>query len=161
MIPLIAEIFLTGRSLRDEINDEDLVENGEKDFDESLVSFVGNVGFQARFVLKAYDEAMSVALGVIFRADIGAPLEIGDGVDLLFERGELALDFFDLLRLGVVLELETDDVAIGSGGFFFGGGSFFVVIGHGENRNKGGESDDEFFHGRQCGAVRVISLGKR
>ncbi len=133
--------------LRDEVEDEDVVEDGLKDLDEGLVVGMGKIDVESGTILEGDDEAMGEAFGAIFGADIGAPLEVGDGVDLAFEGGEFLLDGFNLSRFSVFLELEADDVAESSGCFLFGGGSFFVMIGHGENWNEGGEGNEYFFHG--------------
>jgi hypothetical protein len=131
----------------DEVDDEDLVEAGKEEFDEGFVGFVWKVDVESGAVLEADDETMSEALGVVLGADVCAPLEGGDGFDLLFESDEGFLDLFDLLGLGVFFEFKANDVAILSGGFFCGDGGFLVMVGHGENGDEGGESDDELFHG--------------
>lgn len=98
--------------LRDEVEDEDVVEDGTQFLDEGLVSFVGDVGIEAGFVGKGDDEAMGESLGFLLGAEVGAPFEVGDRVDFGGKGGEAFLDGFDLSGGGVLLELEADDVAV-------------------------------------------------
>ena len=62
---------------------------------------------------------MGVALGVVFGADVGAPFNAGDSINFLFERSEFLGDVGLLFVGGVILELDDDDVTVGSGFFVF------------------------------------------
>ena len=99
---------------------------------------MGEIDVEPGTILKSDDEAMGESFRPIFRADVRAPFEINDRVDLVFEGCELLLDGFDLSRFGFLLELEANNMTEGSACFLFCGNCFFVVIGHGENWNKGG-----------------------
>ena len=57
--------------LRDEVDDEDLVHDGDELFNEGAVGLVREVDIEAGAVLETDDEAMCVALGVVFRAHVG------------------------------------------------------------------------------------------
>ena len=133
--------------LADEVEDEDVVEDGLEDFDESLMVIVGKVNVETGAVLEGYDKTMRETFGAVFGADVGAPLEVDDGMDLSFEGGKFLLDIFDLLGFGFFFEFEADDMTEESGCFFFSGWNFFVVIGHSESWNEGGKGNDDFLHG--------------
>ena len=131
----------------DEVEDEDVVEDGFEDFHEGLVVRVGKVNVETGAVLEGHDKTMRETFGAVFGANIGAPLKVDDGVDLSFERGEFLFDIFDLLGFGFLFEFEAHDVTKESGCFIFSGRSFFVVIGHSESYDKGGKGGNDFFHG--------------
>ena len=130
-----------------EVEDEDVVEDGLEDLDKGLVGVVRAIDLEAGHVLEADDKAMSEAFGAVLRADVGAPLEAGDGVDLPLEGCKFLFDVLNLGGRGIFFELKTNDVAKRRGCFGFSGRCFFVMIGHGENWDEGGERDDDCFHG--------------
>ena len=111
-------------------------------FDKDLVVLVGQVGLQSLLILEGNDEAVRESLGVVLGAHIGSPLVIGDGVDFRGKLGEGLFDGGHLVLAGVILELEADDVAVGTRGFF-------VVIGKRGRSHEGegkGEGEENGFH---------------
>lgn len=115
---------------------------------------MGQVDVEAGLVLEGHDEAMSKAFGPILGAHVGAPFEIHDGIDLAFEGREFGFQLFDLGGRRFFLELETDNVAEGSGHFFFGGGFFAVMVGKGESGKESGEGNRDEFHAGSVGGKR-------
>lgn len=132
--PRLFEVRICRELLRDEIDDEDFVHDGDELFDEGVVGFVREVDIKAGAVLETDDEAMGVALSVVLGAHVGSPFDAGDGGDFLFQRSELFGDVGLLLVGGVLLKLDDDDMTVGSG-------FFFVMIGHGEDWEEEGKED--------------------
>jgi len=119
------------------VEDEGFIEEGFEFGDECGVFGVGEVGFEAFFVLEGDDEAVGEAVVEWFDVFGGAPFVAGDGVDFGGESGEGLFDFLDLGLGGLGFEFEHDDVAE----FAFGAGG-------GKGDGHDGEcGDDECFHG--------------
>lgn len=113
---------LPGLALREVVDDEHFVELWAEQVTEGFVCGVRKIDVHAGLVFEGEEEAVGVAVVLVFGADVGAPLVAGDGVDLLGQGGEGVLDGFDLVRRGGVLELEEDDMAVNAGLGSGGGG---------------------------------------
>ena len=60
--------------LADEVEDEDVIEDGLENFDESLMVSVRKVNVETGAVLEGYDKTMRETFGAVFGADVCAPL---------------------------------------------------------------------------------------
>ena len=132
---------------RHEVDDEGLVENGQKLLDEGLVILMRKISFQALLVLEGDDKAMGVSLSEVFGAHVGPPLVACDGVDLGGKSSKGLFNGCDLILGGVVLELEADYMAIGA--WFCRG--FLVMVGERIGTHKckrKGECEEEDLHDR-------------
>ena len=138
-----------GKSLRDVVEDEHLIEHRAEAGSEVLVGLLVEVVFLQRLLaLECQGEAVGEAQVVLFRADVSAPLEGLDGRELCLQRLEAFDDGGDFIRGGIVFEFQHHDVAIGrgfGGGFFLSGG-----VGHKQGGAEGGDGEGEkgeAFHG--------------
>ena len=78
---------------------------------ESWVVGVGEVCRPGLFVVEGDDETVGESFVEPFRTVVLAPFEGADAGNLSFQGSEFPLDFSDLRRIGVFLELEAHDVA--------------------------------------------------
>lgn len=93
------------------VEDKNLFEMRLQDVDKGFVVGMGDVDLQTGFVLEGHEKCVGEIVVQSLDALGESPLNVDDGVDLLFEEHELIHNPRDVVVGGGVFELKKDGVA--------------------------------------------------